>query len=494
MKNFSIISLLVFVFLLPVSVFAKELSKSSLLSQTLNLYVGEVRTLKVQGITRVAVGNDELIATSIVNDNELMLIPKTAGTTEIFIWFKGNRRAKYKLNISQVSAKQLLGLMKKLFKPYSTVNLSFNNGIIFANGQVNATDYKRLSTILQNYNPLVVNLLQVSEFDEVRALLGNINGLEINLQSGLTTLTGSIAEHNIAKVEAVIKRYPNILNLAEVDNVEMKAMVSIQVELLEIQKNALEEIGIKWDNIIAGPTAGFTGAPITNDAYRILADGIDSSMVTSIPLSDGSIYGYLGLTTTISSSIQLLAETGQARFLARPTLNTRSGEEANFHAGGEIPYPVKDGFGQVSIEFKSYGVLLSINPLVGDNGFILTTISAEVSNIDNANAVDGVPGLLSRKVNSVVNGKSGETIVLSGLVQASDSISYSKVPWLGDIPYLGTLFRSKSFQNKRSELVILITPTIMGGEMESRAKILSETVREGFGNNGYIDLSDGILE
>jgi pilus assembly protein CpaC len=147
--------------------------------------------------------------------------------------------------------------------------------------------------------------------------------------------------------------------------------------------------------------------------------------------------------------------------LANPRLVTRSGGTATFLAGGEVPIPVSAGFGAVSVTYKNYGVKLKIRPDVDRQGNILATVNTAISQINPALTVQGYPAFLTRKTDSVVNVHSGQTIVLSGLIHATGANSINKLPWLGDIPILGTLFRDTQFQHNQSELVIFVTPEVI---------------------------------
>ena len=147
--------------------------------------------------------------------------------------------------------------------------------------------------------------------------------------------------------------------------------------------------------------------------------------------------------------------------LAEPNLTTRSGETASFLAGGEFPIQSVSGLGAVDVEFKEYGIKLDIEPVVDENQNIVSRVMAEVSSIDPSVSIGSIPGLLTRKTESVINVKNNETIVISGLVSSEMSKSVSKFPFLGEIPILGELFKSRDFRDKKSELVIFVTPTIV---------------------------------
>ena len=155
-------------------------------------------------------------------------------------------------------------------------------------------------------------------------------------------------------------------------------------------------------------------------------------------------------------------EESLARLLAEPRLVTQSGQEASFLAGGEFPYQtVSDQ--DVSINFKEFGVGLKFTPIVGSDGMVTLRVSPSVSEITQLveTSTGPQPVLSTRKLNTTVRLRDGQTLVLAGLLQDDLREIVSKVPLLGDIPVLGTLFRSSSYQEKKTDLLIAVTPHIV---------------------------------
>jgi pilus assembly protein CpaC len=243
--------------------------------------------------------------------------------------------------------------------------------------------------------------------------------------------------------------------------VRMESMVRMSVKMVEVRKSAIQNLGINWANQINGPALSTAGDFVTSSLFRSAGTGgIDATL----PLAIEPFSTHFGLATSISSQINFLASTGNATTLAEPTLSCINGGVASFLAGGEVPYPVTGSNGQVSVEFKEYGIKLDIRPLVDADGNIYTKLLTEISQIDAAVSVLGAPGLLTRRTETEMNVVTGQTIVLSGLLSADNSEDVSKMPWLGDIPFLGSLFRSKNFRNQRTELVIFVTPEVIAPE------------------------------
>ncbi|HEY0942445.1 MAG TPA: pilus assembly protein N-terminal domain-containing protein [Steroidobacter sp.] len=222
-------------------------------------------------------------------------------------------------------------------------------------------------------------------------------------------------------------------------SLQAESTILIKAKLIEVRKSALREIGVDWADIAAGPV-------LSTD------DGV-------------------ALTTTVDSMIHLLMNRGDARLLAEPTLTCINGGQADFVVGGEVPIPVQNQDGALNVVFKQFGILLNVEPQANAEGLIRTKVGVEVSSVDKANTVLGIPGFATRKTNTEMNVQSGEPMVVAGLFSADDAKTVSKVPGLGSLPILGELFKSRQFRRGETELVVLVTPQIIDAD--------SSAVREG---------------
>ena len=190
----------------------------------------------------------------------------------------------------------------------------------------------------------------------------------------------------------------------------------------------------------------------------------------------------------LNAQLQALEQNGTATVLAEPQLSTRSGYKATFHAGGEIPYSVASVNG-VTVQFKPYGIRLDIEHRVARSGAIRAVIDSEVSSIDSSVSTTNGPALLTRRTRTEFNVKPGETIVLAGLLQRTNSTDTEGVPFLGNIPILGALFRSKRFQNKETELVVLVTPHLVDSStpaLKDRIERVHERLKQNLGDAPYL--------
>jgi pilus assembly protein CpaC len=249
---------------------------------------------------------------------------------------------------------------------------------------------------------------------------------------------------------------------------EAESTILIKAKLIEVRKSALRDIGIDWADVAAGPVFGTLDEFVTNEHFRLVPPGSD---LAGLPLNLGTNNHYFAMTTVIDSMIHLLVNRGEARLLAEPTLTCINGGQADFLVGGEVPIPVQNQDGALNVVFKQFGIILNVEPKANTTGLIRTKVGVEVSSVDKANSVLGIPGFATRKTNTEMNVQSGEPMIIAGLFSADDAKTVSKVPGLGSIPVLGELFKSRQFRRGETELVVLVTPQIIEPD--------SQAIREG---------------
>ncbi|NNE59154.1 MAG: type II and III secretion system protein family protein [Hellea sp.] len=225
--------------------------------------------------------------------------------------------------------------------------------------------------------------------------------------------------------------------------------VMLEVRFVEASRTAIKELGI---GILTGSSAG--------DGFQ-LGGGL---LTGSAPTLAGTLLSSSG-NFSLDTNIQALEEQGVIRTLAEPNLVSMSGDTASFLAGGEFPIPVSADDGQIGIEFRQFGVGLSFTPTVLDDGIINLEVKPEVSQIDTTNSVriagTEIPSLRVRRADTTVELRNGQSFAIAGLLQNDKTTTKSQVPWLGDVPVLGSLFRSSRYKNQETELVIIVTPRLV---------------------------------
>jgi len=250
----------------------------------------------------------------------------------------------------------------------------------------------------------------------------------------------------------------SVINLLDTSGSDQ---VMLKVRIVELARSELKRFGINWENVLStgnfvfGLGQGRDFIDAGGDLVRDAANGDNSFLI-------GNRTG----SRSINAVIDALEDDGLVSVLAEPNLTTRSGMEASFLAGGEIPIPVPGQDGAVTIEYREFGVSLQFTPIVLSKDKISLTVLPEVSALSEANSITGgdfgtIPSLTTRRASTTVDLGSGQTFAVAGLLRNDQSNQISKFPFLGDVPILGTLFRSSEYQNNQTELVILVTPYIV---------------------------------
>ena len=377
----------------------------------IEMFVGESRVFPAPGLARIAVGSAQVITASALDDDQVIMFAGGVGTSTLFLWHKDGRHQKIKVTVAQ-------------------------------------GDTARVAR-------------------EVSAFLGKIPNATVAIVGDKVIVEGDeLSDANRDKIAELAKRYPQIINFTS--PIGWEQMVMMDVKVVEFPKTELRELGLKW-SATGGAAVGAVWRPTgrgNQDGYDIALPQGPSGAPPISPASEGvpplpsSLTILTGINLGLNAQLNLLEQSGKASILAEPQLSTRSGYRASFLAGGEFPYSVATVNG-VTVQFKSYGIRLDIDPKVGANGVIRAVVDSEVSSLDTSVTTSTGPALLTRRTKTEFNVRNGETIVLSGLLQRSMSTDIDKLPMLGDIPILGALFRSKRFQNKETELVVFVTPTVV---------------------------------
>lgn len=405
--------------------------------QPINLYVGDIQILKLGPIKRVAVGKGDLISTSILDNGQLLILAESDGETEMQVWLKNGQVETYKLTVQK-------------------------------------NDLARQAA-------------------EIKQLVKSLPSVTQRTVGSRVILEGTVDEDGKARLVIIKDLYPDTLvDMTEQAQVGTQKMIYMNVQITEFNTNKLRSLGINWQNAFNGPTLTYATESVFEDTGELsVIDSLPDSVELSFnnpgvftDVSNGQ-FGYFGIASQIFSTINLAKNSGDALLLAEPSLSARSGGEAEFLSGGEVPLPITSSLGQSTVEFKEFGIKLRIKPLADDRGNIIAEVETELSTVDSSLAVNGIPGFRTRKASTDVSLKDGQTLVISGLVNKEFSDDETALALLGDIPILGRLFKSENFRNAKSELVIFVTPYIYdeGSELNKKAVSHAEGLREQFLQN-----------
>ncbi|MCB8875901.1 type II and III secretion system protein family protein [Acidisoma silvae] len=306
---------------------------------------------------------------------------------------------------------------------------------------------------LGSYNVTV----QPSSFsaDEAEAAINAVlPGLDLKVHAepnGLS-LTGQVQtpEQHATAVRLANGFLDSKQSLLDEVTVAMSTQVTLQVRIAEIDRSVTRELGANWAAVASIGSSALTFA-------------------VSNPITDTAAGAASLAAPSVSAVIEALAEDNLAKILAEPTLTVMSGQAASFEVGGQYPIPVAEQNGTVTIDFKSYGVSLKFLPTVLSSGRINLHVQPEVSELTTQGAITltvdnsaiQIPALLVRQAETTVELGSGQSFAIAGLLETNETHDTTGVPILGDIPYVGALFRSNNLVREEKELVILITPYIV---------------------------------
>jgi pilus assembly protein CpaC len=395
--------------------------------------VGASRVVNLPAnMSDVIIANPDVVDVHVRSQRQLYLIAKGPGQTDITVTTEGGKpiyRATVRVGTNLTSVDQML----RLAMPEADITVSTLNGMTLLTGTVAAPEDAAEAERL------------------VAAFVGDKDNAKGSVVSRLRTAT------------------PLTVNLqVRIAEVNKSIAKSIGFNLATADLTSGFKFGIgqgrgiindKWT--IGGPLATGNGMkPIVGADDKIIGTGLQSQTSGTTFAADTSLFGL-----NILAALDLAENQGLASTLASPNLTALSGETASFLAGGEIPIPLSTGIGQVSVEYKQYGVSLAFTPTVLADGRISMRVRPEVSQIDESVSVVlnnfSVPGVSTRRAETTVELGSGQSFMIGGLMSSTTGNSVSKAPFLGDLPIIGNLFKSSTFRRQESELVIIVTPYLV---------------------------------
>jgi len=284
---------------------------------------------------------------------------------------------------------------------------------------------------------------------DIKEILGGIEGVKVRVVGDRVVLEGEVLrDQDWERVRKVVETFGQVMNFVQKNSLSMDKMVQLDVKMMEVSRDSLRDIGLNWQSLL----------PI--DASANLQQAVDLSKNQW-----GSLTGTLSIVSNFGAVLRILMSDATGRILSNPVLVCRAGEKASFLAGGEIPIPTTAELGKVSIQWKEFGVILRFEPATDAYNNISMKVAAETSDLDYAGGVTEagfkIPAVIQRKSETVVNMLQGETLVLAELLGSRNVKRVEKMPLLGSIPIIGELFKSRHFEDGRTEFLVFVTPTIV---------------------------------
>lgn len=385
--------------------------------EEVRLYTAQPKTLPAANPKRVVVTKPEIADVHSVSANEVVLEPKSSGTTTLFIWDDYGQHS-YRLKVFSEDLSQLRRHADSLLRELGVPGLQ----------------------------------LKINEAEAKLVLVGEANSLD--------------EKERVLGALASIK--DKILDITTIK--EERNLVKIDMQILEIDRDDIKKLGFDYTD------------------STVLTDNASKAMNKITDMFATSKWSRAALDVTINH----LVSVGKLRVLSRPKLVCLSGKEAEFLVGGQVPIvttTTTTASTSSNVEFKDYGIQLNIKPVVKNDENIFVSISTEISEVDKENFASNVPSFLTRNTKTELYLKNEQSLVISGLIKNRESDTVEKFPGMADLPILGMLFRSKNFQQNQTELVILLTPTIVSG-----SPVLEEKeIPSGFKNEKYENKAEKAL-
>ena len=335
----------------------------------------------------------------------------------------------------------------------------------------------RVTAYDQNKQPVGIFDIQVS--DDLRGLANAIaqfggRGIRVSSIHNRIMLSGTVADADtLDKAVWIAHQFAPDDPHAVINTVQVlqQQQVELEVRFIEVDRRASRELGVQW-NMFGGGTVANIGDQVSPNNQQPPFPGAPQLPVTAGSVAAGVLsgtapFGFLvgQLSNRLQVAVNALEQRGLARSLAEPNLVALSGDTASFLAGGQIPVPTATSLGAISFSYQPYGVGLSFTPTVLNGGLINLVINPEVSEIDTSHTVTvagtSVPGLITRKASTTLELRDGQSFMLGGLLRNTSNTPEEQLPWLGNLPVLGALFRSSQYQKDETDLVILVTPHIV---------------------------------
>lgn len=307
----------------------------------------------------------------------------------------------------------------------------------------------------------------IAEFKErIRQILPG-ERIEVRTANDGIVLSGTVS--SAARLDRALdlaERYApeRVSNLMVVGG---NSQVMLKVRFAEMQRSVRKSLSgsLGINGRALNGDLGIIGGTNTLAGNTELANSLGGSNPATNANNGAFLFGFNAGQVQVSVLLEALETKGVIRTLAEPNLTALSGQEAKFLAGGEYPVPVSQEGGTVSVEYKPFGIALNFTPRVVDSDIINLSMNASVSSIDPSNGITGngftINAFKRRETETTVEMRDGESFAIAGLLEDDFRDLNGQVPWLGDIPVLGALFRSAEYEREQTELVIIVTPHLV---------------------------------
>jgi pilus assembly protein CpaC len=383
---------------------------SAVFAQDIAVPVGGQQVVSIGGdVSRIAVGDPAIADVRLVSARELRLVGAKTGTTNLLVWRHGEDQ------------------------------------------------------------PATYHIAVGADVSGLRAAFiadPDLSGITINNTGKSVVLSGRLPSISAHERALILARAELGKDIADVTTIGQSQMVAVEVRFAAVDSIALQALGINLQRLGNSGFQFASNAPNTVSSFSFLNNNL--SINSSLPLAQAFNLLMAWPGSDFTGVVSALNSANLAQLLAKPTLLVRSGESADFLAGGEIPVPVPQAgtlSNAVTIDYHKFGVQLHLKATVLDNNRIVVKVNPEVSELDPANSVQmqgyTIPGIKTRSTNTTIELGDGQSFVLAGLMYSNDSAMESKLPGVGDLPVIGAFFKQTQHSRERQELIIIATPHLV---------------------------------
>jgi len=451
----------------------------------ISLPSGRSTTIEAPALTRVAVGDGRIVGVVPVGTQQVIVNAKAPGHTTILVWTGAGRR-EYDVTVTEQTLDDLAQMLRTTMNEPGVNVEPVGRALIVKGDVTDQSQANRIADVLGRFASLaknqkydIVNAVTVSH--PLGALQNEVardtGAREVRVDydnKGNVMVSGRVRDR--AAAEDVLQRVRGLAgaNLAAEGKIidrlilDVNQQVDTHVYILEVDKTALSQLGVRLQNAQVDSSGkisyGDPFFPIFDNPGATGPNG-ESGVTTATGQALNIARRRFIRAAFLAPTIDALIRNGNARVLSSPELVAMPGAEAKFLVGGEVPYLVASGLGAVNVQFKEYGVRLTVTTTILPDGAVHSKITPEVSDLDFQNGIVAggilLPAFKTSRITTDVVTKSGESIVMAGLLRRQEQRNVDKIPGLGDLPILGKLFRSTRYQKSETDVVFIMTPEIV---------------------------------
>ncbi|TAM56267.1 hypothetical protein EPN52_14210 [bacterium] len=440
---------------------------------TISLQSGQSTVISTPNLSRVAVGDGRIAGVVPVGTSQVIVNAKAPGHTTLIIW-EGGARVAYDVAVSEQSLEEIVKVLRSSIAARDVSIVTFQHSLVLRGSVPDEASLQQLDDTLARFSKVfesdhdtVVNVVTVSNpmggLGARLAAIPGAKGVRVDRDAkGNLIVSGSVSDRTTAQrvlddVHGLAGPYLAVDGkVVDRLNVESVSQIDVKVYVLELDRTALNQLGIRLQ---AGVETQ-QGLIFTPPFYPI----VENPQQVGTPGKAFNI-GAFFRTAFLAPTLDLLLSSGHGRILSSPDLVAMPGHDATFLVGGEIPIPFSTGLGQVSVTYKDFGVKLNVTPTLLGNGDVDTKVAPEVSELDFQDGVQisgfTIPALKTSRLSTEVITQPGQSIIMGGLLRRVEQRNIQRVPLLGDLPILGKLFRSTRYQADDSDVVFVMTPEIV---------------------------------